>query len=188
MKNLIKRIALLGISCTLFNCSNTEEIQPGSGSGAAQQVQLSADGQTQEAAAGLNGLIPVNQTAWRVAKTLTLEQGKGFNLISPFAITSEFGGDISWGSYGCYAALKPVKVSFHNLKIVDVSSITPLYLKTLPFNQTPIANAPEGSASWVNYMPAKTIVACKTANGKYYLVEVLSDNPLKVNIYHPFRI
>ena len=64
----------------------------------------------------------------------------------------------------------------------------PAYLTTLPFNQVPIANAPAGSTFWTNYMPAKTIIACKTVTGKYYLVEVLADNPLEVKIYHPVRI
>ena len=75
-------------------------------------------------------------------------------------------------------------VSFANLNIVDISSISQASLKNLPFNKVPVANAPAGSAFWTNYMPVKTIIACKTAAGKYYLLEIAADNPLKVNIYH----
>lgn len=132
-------------------------------------------------------MLPIQQSSFRLVQTLTLSQGKGFNLTSPFAITEEFGGDIGWGAYGCYAALKPVKVSFSNLKIANIASITPAFLASQPFNQSPVANAPAGSTSWTNYMPEKTVISCKTAAGKYYLVEVLADNPLKVNIYHPVR-
>ncbi|MCF0050528.1 hypothetical protein MUK70_05810 [Dyadobacter chenwenxiniae] len=189
MKNIIKSIALLALSFTLFNCSNSNEPTP---SGASQTVQKNAaantpveEGFSGNTGQGTMGQGPItSRYAWKLAKTLDVPTGKGFNLTSPFAITSETTGDIAWDEYGCYYALKPLKVSFSNLKIVDVSSITPASLKNLPFNLVPIANAPAGSAFWTNYMPVKTVIACKTSTGKYYLLEVAADNPLKVNIYH----
>jgi hypothetical protein len=187
MKKVIGVLALFTATGFLFNCSNPQEPTPAGSSGTTALQNAQSDAATLTAS-GLSGKIAPYQSAFRLMKTLTMAQGKGFNLLSPFAITAENAGDIGWGAYGCYAALKPVKVSFHNLEIVDVASITPAYLATLPFNQVPIANAPAGSAFWTNYMPAKTIIACKTATGKYYLVEVLADNPLAVNIYHPVRM
>ncbi|TLV00431.1 hypothetical protein [Dyadobacter luticola] len=183
MKSIFQSVALLTISVFLFNCSNTNEPVPSANSQTAAVVNSD---ELSNAKMGVN-MVPIKQEVFRLVQTLTMPQGKGFNLTSPFAITSESGGDIGWGAYGCYAALKPVKVSFSNLKIVDIASVTPTLLSTLPFNQSPIANAPAGSAFWTNYMPVKTVIACKTAAGKYYLIEVLGDNPLKVNIYHPVR-
>lgn len=187
MKKTFEFFVLFAIAGFLFNCSNPQDPTPVGSSGTTGLANAQSDAAA-FAGGGLSGKIAPYQSAFRLVKTLTTSQGTGFNLLSPFAITAENGGDIGWGAYGCYAALKPVKVSFHNLQIVDVASITPAYLATLPFNQVPIANAPAGSAFWTNYMPAKTIIACKTAAGKYYLVEVLGDNPLAVNIYHPVRI
>jgi hypothetical protein len=186
MKKVISLLAFFTVTGFLFNCSNPQEPTPAGSSGTTELKNAQPDAATLTASG--SGIIAPYQSAFRLMKTLTMAQGKGFNLLSPFAITAENAGDIGWGSYGCYAALKPVKVSFHNLKIVDIASITPAYLATLPFNQVPIANAPAGSAFWTNYMPAKTIIACKTVTGKYYLVEVLADNPLEVNIYHPVRL
>ncbi|MCF0041272.1 hypothetical protein [Dyadobacter fanqingshengii] len=189
MKNIIKSIALLGLTFTLFNCSNSNDPAP-SGNSQLIQKNAAANTLTEESYAGNTGQGTMGQGsinsryAWKLAKTLDVPTGKGFNLTSPFAITSETTGDIAWDEYGCYYALKPLKVSFSNLKIVDISSITQASLKNLPFNQVPIANAPAGSAFWTNYMPVKTVIACKTATGKYYLLEVAADNPLKVNIYH----
>lgn len=188
MKNFIQSFALLTIACTLFNCSNPVEPTPSAGAGSSRYQSMQAEVVPTSTESDVISKFSVDKSVFRLVKTLTMPQGKGFNLLSPFAITTESGGDIGWGSYGCYAALKPVKVSFHNLQIVDVASITPAYLNTLPFNQFPIANAPAGSAFWTNYMPAKTIIACKTSTGKYYLIEVLGDNPLAVNIFHPVRI
>ncbi|MCF0069480.1 hypothetical protein LZD49_03295 [Dyadobacter sp. CY261] len=188
MKNFFRSIAVLGLSFTLFNCSNTEEPLPAENPYASEVVGGQANAREGSSNGGSVIQSPTKFTAWRLAKTLTVQQEKGFNLISPFAITAAGAGDIGWGAYGCYSALKPVKVSFHNLGIVDVASLKPSSLDALPFNQAPIANAPEGSAFWTNYMPAKTIIACKTPAGKHYLVEVLSDNPLQVNIYHAVRL
>ncbi|SKB80516.1 hypothetical protein [Dyadobacter psychrophilus] len=189
MKNIIKSIALLSLSFTLFNCNNSNEPTP-YGASQTSQNSAAANTPTAEAFAGNPGQGTMGQGsinsryAWRLAKTLDVPTGKGFNLTSPFAITSETTGDIAWDEYGCYYALKPLKVSFSNLKFADISSITQASFKNLPFNQVPIANAPAGSAFWTNYMPVKTVIACKTSAGKYYLLEIAADNPLKVNIYH----
>jgi len=187
MKKVIGILALFTVTGFLFNCSNPQEPTPAGSSGTTKLENAPSDAATLTGS-GQSGIISPYKSPFRLVKTLTMAQGKGFNLLSPFAITAENAGDIGWGPYGCYAALKPVKVSFHNLQIVDLASITPAYLATLPFNQVPIANAPAGSTFWTNYMPAKTIIACKTVTGKYYLIEVLADNPLEVNIYHPVRI
>ncbi|GGM96979.1 hypothetical protein GCM10010967_33490 [Dyadobacter beijingensis] len=186
MKNLLKSISVLALSVILLNCNNADEPVPAENGYASEQAYASAN--AREASSGATIQLPTKASAWRVAQTLTVPQEKGFNLLSPFAITAAGEGDISWGAYGCYSALKPVKVAFSNLGIVDISTVTPASLGALQFNQYPIANAPEGSAFWTNYMPAKTVIACKTPAGKHYLVEVLGDNPLKVNIYHAVRL
>ncbi|SDG18362.1 hypothetical protein SAMN04487996_11614 [Dyadobacter soli] len=189
MKNLLKSIAMLSLSMTLFNCNNDQEPLPGGGALAGEQAYGSAnDRHSALVGGGIVSHLPTQANAWRLTQTLTVPYEKGFNLLSPYAITAAGAGDISWGSYGCYSALKPVKVAFHNLGIVEIHTITPASLAALPFTQGAIANAPAGSAFWTNYMPAKTIIACKTPAGKYYLIEVLGDDPLKVNIYHSVRV
>ncbi|WP_026628960.1 hypothetical protein [Dyadobacter alkalitolerans] len=189
MKNILKTIALFSLSFTLLNCNNYNEPMP---SNASERTSMNADanaklggGNLGDSESGTMGQGSISSRfAWKLAKTLDVPTSKGFNLTAPFAITSETTGDIAWDEYGCYYALKPLKVSFANLKIVDISTVNYSTLKNLPFNFNPIANAPAGSAFWTNYMPVKTVIACKTSAGKYYLLEVAADNPLKVNIYH----
>lgn len=185
MKTLLKSLVMLGISSLLFNCNNNEEPLPQGAVSASQAVSSPSD-----AGSRTNGLaikLP-DASGWRLTKTLSVPMEKGFNITSPYAITDKGLGDISWGVSVCYPDLKPVKVAFHNLGIVDIPSLTLLAVKNLAFNQYIIASAPAGSASWTNYMPAKTIIAAKTPTGKYYLLEIVTDNPLKVNIYTPVRI
>ncbi|SEI52999.1 hypothetical protein SAMN05216327_102257 [Dyadobacter sp. SG02] len=185
MKTLLKSIALLGISSLLFNCSNEEPL-PDNGVNAAQ-TENQANLRTASLADG-NLIQPLNQSAWRLLKTLSVPVDKGFNVTYPFDITDKGLGDINWATSVCYPELKPVKVSFHNLGIVDIATTTPLAVSKLAFNKGIIGWAPAGSASWTNYMPVKTIIACKTATGKYYLLEIVVDNPLKINIYVPVRV
>lgn len=186
MKTLLKSLALLGISFMLFNCNNEEPLPDGNVS-ASQGENVPANLRTASLIDG-NTIAQPNMTGWRLAKTLSVPLEKGFNISSPYAITEEGLGDISWGTSVCYPELKPVKVAFHNLGIVDISGITPLAVSKLAFNKYIIANAPSGSESWVNYMPAKTIIATKTPEGRYNLIEVVVDNPLKVNIYSTVRM
>nr|WP_295927720.1 hypothetical protein [uncultured Dyadobacter sp.] len=186
MKTLLKSLVMLGISTLMFSCNNNEEPLP-DGVSASEAASLPSDG---DAAAKTNGftIVQPNASGWRLTKTLSVPMEKGFNITSPYAITDKGLGDISWGVSVCYPDLKPVKVAFHNLGIVDIPSVKLLAVKQLVFNQYIIASAPAGSASWTNYMPAKTIIAAKTPAGKYYLLEIVTDNPLKVNIYTPVRI
>lgn len=186
MKNLLKSLALLGVSLMLFNC-NSEEPLPDGNASASHNENAPANLRTASLFDG-NTISQPSTTGWRLAKTLSVPLEKGFNISSPYAITEEGLGDISWGISVCYPELKPVKVTFHNLGIVDIASITPLAVSKLAFNQSIIANAPSGSASWVNYMPAKTIIATKTPAGRYNLIEVVVDNPLKINIYNAVRM
>lgn len=186
MKTFLKSLVLLAVACTLFNCSN-EAPMPGGNEAAAQSGNPDASLKTSALIDG-NTILQPNQMAWRLAKTLSVPIDKGFNISSPYAITEEGQGDINWGISVCYPELRPVKVAFNNLGIVDIATLTPLAVSKLAFNQHLIANAPAGSASWTNYMPAKTIIACKAPGGKYYLLEIVVDNPLKMNIYVPVRI
>lgn len=186
MKTLLKSLSLLVISSILFNCSNEEPL-PESNVNVTRTENPEANLKT-TSLVDANTIQPYNQMAWRLVKTLSVPMDKGFNISSPYAITDKGLGDISWGVSVCYPELKPVKVAFHNLGIVDIATITPLAVSKLVFNQYIIANAPAGSASWTNYMPAKTIIACKTQTGKYYLLEIVVDNPLQINIYTPVRI
>ncbi|GGH21702.1 hypothetical protein GCM10007423_03020 [Dyadobacter endophyticus] len=186
MKILLKSLVLLGISSILFNCSSEEPL-PERNVNAAQADGLTTNLRTASLASGYTIQQP-SQTAWRLAKTLSVPIGKGFNIGHPYAITDKGLGDINWSISVCYPELKPVKVAFHNLGIVDISTLTPLSVAKLAFNQNVIGNAPAGSASWINYMPAKTIIACKTQAGKYYLLEIVVDNPLQINIYIPVRM
>jgi len=186
MKTLLKSLALLGISSILFNCSNEQPL-PESNVNATQTENPSANLKTGALVDG-NTIQPYNQSAWRLAKTLSVPLDKSFNISSPYAITDKGLGDINWSISVCYPELKPLKVSFHNLGIVDIATITPLAVSKLAFNQNIIASAPAGSASWTNYMPAQTLIACKTGANKYNLLEIVVDNPLKINIYTPVRL
>lgn len=82
-------------------------------------------------------------------------------------------GDIIWRTDGgCYDALYPTNVGFANLRIVDIKSVSIDNLKAATFNNYSINSAPAGSAFWPNYLPVKTVVACKTKDGIYVLLEV----------------
>jgi hypothetical protein len=185
MKSLLKSIPIAALSLALLNCSQPDAPLPsgasGSSSGSIEAVNVS---QPHSQAVVL---INPNKSDWRLMATLTLPLQKGFNLSAPFAVTTEEAGDIGWGSYYCYAALKPNKVTFSNLKLVAVNKVKVSDLGNASFSKLPIANAPAGSTVWTNYMPAGTVIACKKENGSYALLEVLSDNPLKVNVYHTVR-
>lgn len=190
MKNLITGTVFVLLSACFFSCNNSDDPQPQPGSG-------------KETVAGLNdasvpvtaGVLGGGQTTdrkpittkfeWKLMKTATIPMNKGLNLSSPFAITNEDAGDISWGSDGgCYQAIKSWKVTNANLKIVDVNTVTIDYLKTLSFVKGQINYAPAGSQSWTNYMPIGTVIAYKTSLGKYRLVVVKGVFPLVLDIYY----
>ena len=115
------------------------------------------------------------QFTWQPSKIVVIPLGKSLSLTGPTTLDST--GDISWvANEGTYAALKPAKVQFYKLGIVDINSITTKYLSTLEFNSDAILSSPVSTASNPNNLPVNTVIACKAADGKYYLLEVAKVN------------
>ena len=171
MKNLFNATLFILLSSTLFSCNKTEEPQPQNDPKMATMAGFRTGAEVQD-----NGSARVRQTPgyfWKPVKSTSLKLNNSLTLKSPFDQAPFPAGDFSWGTDGgCYSALKPKNVTFYNLGIVNVNDVSLEYLKTLTFNQYQISAAPVGSQSWTNYLPVKTIIACKTAAGKYFLLEV----------------
>ncbi|MCF0074934.1 hypothetical protein LZD49_30900 [Dyadobacter sp. CY261] len=189
MKNLFVSAAFILFSLSMFSCENSNEPLPYSGSGTKNAVDYQSTPATTNAMQVGNPItnkapLP-NGFEWKMMKTVTVPLNKGLNLSSPFSIVNEDAGDISWGSDGgCYQAIKCWKVGQVNLKIVDVKTVSPDYLKTLTFVKGQVSHAPAGSYSWTDYMPVGTVIAYKTSLGKYQLVVVKHVFPLILDIYH----
>lgn len=194
MKNFLASTVFIFLSFSLFSCENSNNPQPNPGSGTENTALQSANVST--AALKIGNPTPDKQPIpdrfeWKLMKTVALPMNKGLNLTSPFAIVDENAGDISWGSDGgCYSAIRCWKVTQAILGIVDFKSVTPDFLKMIPFVKGQVAWAPGAApgytSSWTNYMPVGTVIAYKTSLGKYQLVVVKSTSPLTLDIYHEY--
>jgi len=112
---------------------------------------------------------------WQPVKTAVIPLGKSLNLDG--SASSANSGDISWtADKGTFAALKPMKVRFYKLGPVDMENVTTRYLNTLNFDSNSISAAPVSSPSNPNDLPVNTVIACKTPDGKYYLLEIAKVN------------
>jgi hypothetical protein len=190
MKNLFASTAFILLSLSLFCCNNSNDPQP-KDTGSQIPTMAGYESAPVTTAAKIGNPVtdhpPITMKfAWKLVKTAVVPLYKGLNLTAPFAIVDqEAAGDISWGSDGgCYNAIKCQKLGGENLKIVDVNTVLPDYLKTLPFKKIQAAWAPLGSTFWTNYMPNGTVLAYKTNLGKYVLVVVKTSSPLTLDIYH----
>ena len=190
MKNLTVSIVLAFFSVSLFCCEQPNDPQPEPTTGMRTMAGYEAAPVSNVAGMQVTNTTPDRPPVsfkfeWKLMKTATVPYNKGLNLSAPFAIVDENAGDISWGSDGgCYQAIRSWKVTRAILKIVDVKTITPAYLKTLTFTTGMVAHAPAGSYSWTDYMPIGTVIAYKTSTGANRLVVVKSVFPLILDIYH----
>jgi len=172
MKIFLFSTSFISLILAIFYCNST--LDP-------KQVSISdlisGDNLTQESPReSMLSLNPANQQfTWQPLKIVVIPLGKSLNLNGPATLDNT--GDISWVAIeGNYPALKPTKVQFYKLGIVDISSITTKYLSTLDFNSDAILSSPVPTLSHPNNLPVNTVIACKTADGKYYLLEVARVN------------
>lgn len=188
MKNLIISALFISLSFTIFSCNENTDPQPVS---AASSAKMAGAAFTETTAMIDPGHLPnrVPPTFnWGLVNTTKLQLNQSMKLTSPFTVSSYPAGDIGWkDDGGCYSALYPTTVTFSSLGKVDLKGVTLDYLNTLTYKSFMISAAPKGSVFWTNYLPAGTIVACKTAVGKFYLLEVKDlavPGWIELNIYH----
>lgn len=189
MKNLIISALFISLSFTIFSCNENTDPQPVMPAQTANMANVSF---TETPIAMIDpGHLPnrVPPTFnWDLVNTTKLGYDKSMKLTSPFTVAAYPAGDIGWTTDGgCYSALLPTTVTFSSLGIVNIKDVTIDNLKVLTFKGYQISAAPNGSYSWINYLPVGTIVACRTASGKYYLLQVKNiavPGWIELNIYH----
>ncbi|MCF0056283.1 hypothetical protein [Dyadobacter sp. CY356] len=189
MKNLIINALFISLLFTICSCNENTDPQPSTQTQTAKMAHVSF---TETTSAMIDpGHLPNRVPPafnWDLVNTTKLGFDKSMKLTSPFTVAAYPAGDIGWQSDGgCYSALFPTTVSFKSLGIVSIKNITIEDLNNLTFNAYQINAAPNGSYSWTNYLPVGTIVACKTAKRKYYLLEVKSIGVpgfIELNVYH----
>ena len=191
MKKFLNYSLLIILTITSLCCNEANEPQPVSSATALTDIHN----------AGMENLVSMTDphpikdrmpTAydfkWEFAQTVVLKYNKSLTLKSPFAQADYPAGDVSWRTDGgCYDALYPTNVGFANLGIVDIKSVSIDNLKAATLNNYSISSAPAGSAFWPNYLPIGTIVACKTKDGRYVLLEVkyvATNHSIELSIYN----
>ncbi|TKT92307.1 hypothetical protein [Dyadobacter frigoris] len=191
MKNLIIRALFISLSFTTFSCNENADPEPVTPTQTAKMGDVSFTDEKTPISMIDPGHLPNRAPStfnWGLVNTTKLGLDKSMKLTSPFTVAAYPAGDIGWKSDGgCYSALFPTTVTFSNLGIANIKDITIENLKILTFKSYQINAAPDGSYSWTNYLPVGTIVACKTAAGKYYLLEVKDiavPGWIELNVYH----
>ena len=190
MKNLITGIAFVILSIFLICCENANDPAPLSGSLTRNMAEQTSS-PVVPTAMQVGGTTPKRNppsthTEWKYVHTATLPMYQGLKLTSPFAIVGEHEGDISWGrDNGCYYAINTETMPYAVAGIAAIESLTSAYLNTLKFySKGGPSWAPAGSTFWTNEMPVGTVIAYKTPTGKFFLVKVMDDVPLVLDIYH----
>lgn len=189
MKNLIISAMFVSLSLTIFSCNESTDPQPVTPIQTANMAIVSfMETPTAMIDPGhLPNRVPPAFN-WGLVNTTKLGFDKSMKLTSPFTVAAYPAGDIGWTTDGgCYSALLPTTVTFSSLGIVNIKDITIDELKVLTFNAYQINAAPNGSYSWTNYLPVGTVVACKTATGKFYLLQVKTIGVpgwIELNVYH----
>lgn len=185
MKNLFKSFLTITLSFTLFCCNDNTAPQP-----VPQPVAANISDNSNARMEDPNKYpdrIPVTSNYWQLVNTSKVYVNQSLKLTAPYTLAPAPAGDISWASGGCYNSLFGLTVKFVPLGIVDVNSITLSYLKTLTFTGSIIGAAPLWSTSWTNNLPAGTLIACKTAAGKYYMIKAKDVDVfsyVEIEIYH----
>ena len=187
MKNLLTSIPFISLVFILLYCNNSVDSEPISSS---DFLASNNSGQIFDIASDQNQTPANKHFSWQPVKTAVIPFGKSLSLTSPYVVTDSTSGDISWIANGeYYAALQPSKVQFCKLGIADINSITTEYLKTLEFKSTVIPSAPVASLSYPNNLPANMVIACKTASGKYFLLQITNVSwgtswNVQLSVYH----
>ena len=185
MKNLFKNFLAIALSFTLFCCNDNTAPQP-----LPQPATIDISDNSNSRMVDPNQYpdrIPVPGKYWQLVNTSKIYINQSLKLTAPYTLAPAPAGDISWASGGCYNSLFGLTVKFVPLGIVDVNSITLSYLKTLTFTVNVISAAPLWSTSWPNNLPAGTLIACKTAAGKYYVIKAKDVDVfsyVEMEIYH----
>ena len=176
MKNLIKSgfFAFI-LSASLLSCNKPTEPQPAQ---AIEAKQNEAD--TNGKQAKLN-----SRFKWKFAKTGVFGNGQKLRLQAPFAMGYMFGGDITFNKFVDDAAFMPLTVTFFNLGKIDINTVDPADLNTKRFNSNKIWAPDNNGANRADEFDAKTIIAVRNADGKYFLIEVvkLLGYEVEVTIY-----
>jgi len=124
---------------------------------------------------------------WMLVKTIVIKNNQSQSLKSPFPVGEHQNFDISLEIHdNCCSELIPLKVSFLNLGNIDIKSISNHYLKSQAFNKNKIYTGPPTGDFWPNQLYAGTVIACKTADGKFSLLKIKNvkfKQSIEVEIY-----
>ena len=170
MKNFITTFTLISLSSLLFYCTHsltpptlsTAEFLAGNNSAQVTEVN-SVRSENNPTTANFS---------WEPVKAAVIPFDKGLKLSAPYTLVDAQAGDVTWVTGNGYAALNPSNVKFYNLGSASIKSITFQQLDTLDFNSNSIPASPVSSVLHPNRLPSNTIIACKTREGNYFLLEI----------------
>ena len=187
MKNILTSIPFISLIIALFCLNNAVDQQAISTS---DFLAGNNSSRTFGVETGRANTPEQSRFSWQPVKTAVIPFGKSLDLSGSYVLSDSSAGDVSWVADGrSYAALKPMKVQFCILGIVDIKTITTNYLNTLKFNSNLVSSAPVPSLSYPNNLTANTVIACKTPAGKYYLLEIARVDwgmywDVQLSVYH----
>ena len=193
MKNLVKSFFAITLTCSLFCCNDKSAPQPDPKSATTPEDALFTSNQSAKMQAGEIDKQIEYRFNWQPIKTVTVKNNQALTLKSPFIVGTYRGGDLTWKSDDeDYSALIPLSSKFINFGFFDKNRITKDYLNTLTFNSNTIWSGINTSYTYdalrLNY---NTQIACKTAEGKYYLLRVENvkfHESITLEIYEGFDV
>ena len=170
MKNFITTFTLISLSSLFFYCTHsltpqtvsTAEFLAGNSSAQAAKIKPVVSSKKST----------VNHFSWEPVKAAVIPFDKGIKLNAPFTLVEAQKGDITWVAGNGYAALNPLNVKFYSLGSININKVTLKQLDSLDFNANSIAASPVSSVLHPNRLPPNTIIACKTREGNYFLLEI----------------
>lgn len=193
MKNLLKSFFAIALAFSLFSCNDKSDPKPDPKSATTPEEALFTSNQSAKMQAGGVDKQIEYRFNWQLIKTVTVKNNQVLMLKSPFNVGTYRGGDLTWKIDGDdYSALIPLDSKFINFGFFDKNRITKDYLNTLTFNSNTIW---AGLTTSYTYDALRLIystqIACKTAEGKYYLLRVEKikfHESITLEIYEGFDV
>jgi hypothetical protein len=188
MKNLFNSFVAIAVTCTLLSCNHNEP-EPAAAKPLPQMADVpEKSARIADPNSGDKDTQIQYGLSWQLVKTGILYSGESLSFKRPFSIGNYRGGDVTWKVYeGAWSMLEPTNVKFLNLgQFVNRKTITQEYLDTNTFAAYNINSSHNGFPSWPLQMTTHSTIACKTADGKYFLLEmkqVTDMESIEVNLY-----
>ena len=171
MKNLLKSFFAVVLTFSLLSCNDKADPQPDTKPESAvpakrKAARLQVPGETDKQIE--------YRFNWQLIQTVTVKNNQVLILKPPFVVGTYREGDLTWKIAGeDNSALIPLNSKFINFGFADKNIITKNYLDTKTFNSNTIwADLLTSYTFYPNRLMNSTQIACKTAEGKYYLLRV----------------